>query len=208
MTGHKIFTHNESLFYARMTSGCDNISLWCGTWRVKQKVEQPNIIAEKCKIEILGKELLTMASLKIDLRGEQVQTEIEEEKDVVLRNEWYHETISSVTLYGWPAKQTIPLSVLARNQTKGFRTWNLGVSGSGNGTRKESWLGKGADESWRRDTDRESRQWTPEQRGEAAWHEGPATVKNIESRCRHSSCFVEFSLVIHASVSPYMLSEM
>ena len=27
-------------------------------------------------------------------------------------------------------------------------------------------------------------------------------------RCRHSSCFVEFSLVIHASVSPYMLSEM
>ena len=27
-----------------------------------------------------------------------------------------------VTLYWWPAKQTIPLSVLARNQTKGFWT--------------------------------------------------------------------------------------
>ena len=28
----------------------------------------------------------------------------------------------SVTVYRWPAKQTIPLSVLARNQTKGFWT--------------------------------------------------------------------------------------
>ena len=113
-----------------------------------------------------------------------------------------------VTLCGWPAKQTIPLSVLARNQTKGFWTWNLAVSRSVNGTRKESWLGKGAHSSWRRDTDRGGRQWTSEQRGEAAWHEGPAIVKKIESRCRYSSCFVEFSLVIHASVSPYMLSEM
>ena len=49
-----------------------------------------------------------------------------------------------VTLYRWPAKQTIPLSVLARNQTKGFWTWNLGVAGRGNGTREESWLDKGA----------------------------------------------------------------
>ena len=77
--------------------------------------------------------------------------------------------LQSVTLCRWPAKQTISLSVLARNQTKGFRTWNLAVSGSGNGMRKESWLGKGADKSWRRDTDRGGRQWTPEQRGEAAW---------------------------------------
>ena len=44
---------------------CDNIGLWRGTRRVKQKVEQPNIIAEKCKIEILGKELLTMARNEI-----------------------------------------------------------------------------------------------------------------------------------------------
>ena len=35
-----------------------------------------------------------------------------------------HELITRgiVTLCGWPAKQTIPLSVLARNQTKGFWT--------------------------------------------------------------------------------------
>ena len=50
-----------------------------------------------------------------------------------------------VTLYRWPAKQTIPLSVLTRNQTKGFWIWNLGVAGRGNGTREESWLEKGAD---------------------------------------------------------------
>ena len=31
-------------------------------------------------------------------------------------------TYSIVTLYRWPAKQTIPLSVLVRNQTKGFWT--------------------------------------------------------------------------------------
>ena len=49
--------------YRRMH--CDNIGLWRGTWRVKQKVEQPNIIAEKWKIEILGKELLTMARNEI-----------------------------------------------------------------------------------------------------------------------------------------------
>ena len=34
--------------------------------------------------------------------------------------------------------------------------------------------------------------------------EGPATAKKIDSRCLHSSSFVEFSLVIHASVSPHM----
>ena len=31
------------------------IFVYGGTWRVNQKVEQPNIIAKKCKIEILGK---------------------------------------------------------------------------------------------------------------------------------------------------------
>ena len=90
-------------------------------------------------------------------------------------------TEATVTLCRWPAKQTIPLSVLARNQTKGFGNWNLGVAGRGNGTREESWLDKGADGSWRRETERGSRQWTPEQRGEAAWHEGPATVREDES---------------------------
>ena len=64
---------------------------------LNKKVEQPNVIAEKCKIEILGKELLTMARNEIwkmltgngggGLSWLQVQSEIEEEKYVVLRNE-------------------------------------------------------------------------------------------------------------------------
>ena len=58
---------------------------------------------------------------------------------------WVHRLGTIVTLCRWPAKQTIPLSVLARNQTKGFWTWNLGVAGRGNRTREESWLEKGAD---------------------------------------------------------------
>ena len=65
-----------------------------------------------------------------------------------------------VTLYRWPAKQTIPLSVLARNQTKGFWTWNLGGSGSGNGTRKRVGWEKELTGSWRGDTDRCGRLWT------------------------------------------------
>ena len=61
---------------------------------------------------------------------------------------------SVVTLCRWPAKQTIPLSVLARNQTKGFWTWNLGVARRGNGTQEESWLEKGADKQLAMGTDR------------------------------------------------------
>ena len=72
-----------------------------------------------------------------------------------------------VTLCRWPAKQTIPLSVLARNQTKGLdlksrrdRKWK--------GTQEER-VGKGAREgSWRGTTDKGSRHRTPEQRGESA----------------------------------------
>ena len=62
---------------------------------------------------------------------------------------------------------------------------------------------------------------TRQQRGESAeelaWNHGqmrsiPETVaEKIRSseedrvkRCRHSSCFVEFSLVTHASISPHM----
>ena len=75
-----------------------------------------------------------------------------------------------VTLYGWPAKQTIPLSVLARNQTKDFWTWNLAVSGSGKGTRMRVGWTKELRGSWRRDsrenwrgtTDRGSQHRTPE----------------------------------------------
>ena len=100
-----------------------------------------------------------------------------------------------VTLYRWPAKQTIPFSVLVRNQTKGFWTWNLGVAGRGNGTREAVGveLRTGA-------VDTGAVRTVAEKIG--------SSEEDRVRRCRHSSCFVEFSLVIHASVSPYMLSEM
>ena len=99
-----------------------------------------------------------------------------------------------VTLCRWPAKQTIPLSVLARNQTKGFWTWDLAVSGSGNGTRVESRT-KELKGGWRGTT--RQGQSTPdtgaERRVGKRW--GPATVKEDRVKmCRHSSCFVEVSL--------------
>ena len=89
---------------------------------------------------VLGSALLNTQYYNVQIKG----------KWSILRK------MSCVTLYRWPAKQTIPLSVLARNQTKGFWTWNLAVSGSGKGTPEESWLEKGADESWRGTTDRGS----------------------------------------------------
>ena len=80
----------------------------------------------------------------------------------------------TVALYGWP-EQTIPLSVLARNQTKDFWTWNLAVSGSGKGTQKRvgwtkelagSWWRDSREasqqKSWRGTTDRGSQHPTPE----------------------------------------------
>ena len=73
--------------------------------------------------------------------------------------------------------------------------------GRSNGTRKESWLGKGAERVG--DGDGEMRS-TPDTVAEKIGSSEEDRVK----RCRHSSCFVEFSLVIHACVSPYMLSEM
>ena len=110
----------------------------------------------------------------------------------------------SVTLYGWPAKQTIPLSVLARNQTKDFWTWNLAVSGSGKGTRKGVGWTKELRGSWRWDSREVSQQrsW----RGttdRCSWHRTPSEEDRVK-RCQHSSCFVEFSLVTHASVSLHM----
>ena len=126
---------------------------------------------------------------------------------------------------GGPPKQTIPLSVLARNQTKDSWTWNLAVSRSGKGTRmrvgwKRSWEAvddgdpgeavgvgqqRGEQQSWRGTTDRGSQHRTPEQRGEAAWDR---VQRQWVKMSLHSSSLVEFSLVTHASVSPYMLSGM
>ena len=102
---------------------------------------------------------------------------------------WY------VTLCRWPAKQTIPLSVLERNQ-RSRRDWKW------KGTREESELGKGAGRgSWRRRTDRGSRHWTPERRGQSAGDRVQTSERRLS---RHSICFVEVSLVTHASVSLHM----
>ena len=113
-----------------------------------------------------------------------------------------------VTLCRWPAKQTIPLSVLARNQTKGFgleiSAWPEVVTGR---EKRVGWT-KELTGSWRRDTDKGSRLRTPEQRGESAWERVQDSEEDRVKMSRHSSCFVEFSLVTHASVSLYMLSGM
>ena len=88
----------------------------------------------------------------------------------------------TVTLCRWPAKQTIPLSVLARNQTKGFV---LEISAG-----PEVVTGREKRVSWKRSSRRqlatghEQGQLTPdtgaERRVNMRW--GPATVKKLKSR--------------------------
>ena len=109
---------------------------------------------------------------------------------------FFHKIFSrrDVTLCRWPAKQTIPLSVLARNQTKGFgleiSPWPK-VEGD---ARRELVGKKELTGSWRRDTDKGSRQWTPEQRGESARERVQTSEEDRVKMSRHSSCFVEFAL--------------
>ena len=131
-------------------------------------------------------------------------------------------------------KQTIQLSVLARNQTKDSWTWNLAVPGSGTGRRmrvddatqergelvvgqettgqlvagdQERQLGVGHRRAERQAAEvgveerRGSQHQTPEQRGEETrWGPVKKSLKMSDS-----SSIVEFSLVTHASVSPYLL---
>ena len=70
----------------------------------------------------------------------------------------------------WVARQADDSFVcFGAKPDKGFWTWNLAVIGSGRGREKRvGWI-KELTGSWQRDTDRGGRQWTPEQRGEAAW---------------------------------------
>ena len=60
-----------------------------------------------------------------------------------------------VTLCRWSAKQTIPLSVLARNQTKAWAR-DFDVTEVGKGTRVRSWTKELQEVSWRRATERGS----------------------------------------------------
>ena len=120
------------------------------------------------------------------------------------RNHQWTLSHGRVTLCKWPAKQTIPLSVLARNQTKGFgieiSAWPEEVTGR---EKRVGWT-KELTGGWRRDTDRGSRHRTPELWDQ--WEEmGSRPVKEDRVKMsRHSSCFVEVSLVTHASVSLHM----
>ena len=110
-----------------------------------------------------------------------------------------------VTLCRWSAKQTIPLSVLARNQTKGF---GLEISGDrkwGRERQSESWkkeLAEGVGEGWR--------EWPVDTGAErpVGWDEVQSREGRRVKMSRHSSSVVEFSREIHASVSLYMLTGM
>ena len=96
-----------------------------------------------------------------------------------------------VTLCRWPAKQTIPLSILARNQTKGFgieiSAWSEVVTGRekrvgwtkeleavGDGTRTRAI-----------DTGHRSREASQHEMGSSDSEEDRVKMS------RHSSCFVE-----------------
>ena len=108
-------------------------------------------------------------------------------------------------------KQTIQLSVLARNQTKDSWTWNLAVSGSGKGTRERQLTGDPEEGSWRLDSREGSCGWTAERQAAESWRldSRKARQHGIGSSDRSqdesdSSSIVEFSLVTHASDSPHM----
>ena len=129
---------------------------------------------------------------------------------------WHHiiYTMEIVTLYGWSAKQMISLSVLARNQTKDFWTWNLAVSGSGKGTRKRiGWI-KELRSSWRRDSREASQQksWRgTTDRAVNTGHQSSETNREDRVQRRRSSqemsafqLLYGISLVTHASVSLHM----
>ena len=107
-----------------------------------------------------------------------------------------------VTLCRWSAKQTIHLSVLARNKTKG-------LDSSSRGDRKwvreheRNWTKGLREGSWRRVTRVGSRHRTAEV---TSWHERESSSSEgrpVKMR-QHSSWVVEFSLEIHASVSLHM----
>ena len=104
-----------------------------------------------------------------------------------------------VTLRRWSAKQTIPLTVLARNQTKAWAR-DLDATGSRKGTPVE--VGK------RNSKKAVGKEW-PVDTGEQKWpvrmRESPVPVKEDRSRwVGIPSSFVEISLEIHASVSLHM----
>ena len=104
-----------------------------------------------------------------------------------------------VTLCRWPAKQTIPLSVLARNQT------NFDLKSR----RDRKWKGTREKRSWRAVGEgRRTRAVNSGQRSREASRHERGSSDSEEDRVkmsRHRCCFVEVSLVTHASVNLHML---
>ena len=106
---------------------------------------------------------------------------------------WIFLNVPCVTLCRWSAKQTIPLFVLARNQTKGFgpaiSTWPEVVRGRQSESETKglrSWqLAKGRR---REESTRDSRETSRHERGSR-----PVKEDRIKMS-RHSSSFVEVSL--------------
>ena len=99
-------------------------------------------------------------------------------------------------------RQADDFFVLARNQTKGFGTRDLGVTGSGKGNARrelERDSKKAVGEGWR-----EWRVVTGQQRNESAWDRVQTSEWSPVKIGWHSSSVVEFLQEIHASVSLHM----
>ena len=110
-------------------------------------------------------------------------------------------SLRTVTLCRWSAKQTIPLFVLARNQTKA-RARDLDASGSRKGRPEE--LDKGTHRRQLAKGDA-SGQSTPDSRSDQSACVSPVPVREDRSRwVGIPSSFVEISLEIHVSVSLHM----
>ena len=117
----------------------------------------------------------------------------------IIQSRWH------VTLCGWSAKQTIPLSALARNQTKGLdsksrrdRKWVR---------EREKGVGKrNSKKELTTDDGQGSRHRTAER--PVGWDEVQSSEGRWVQMSLHSSWVVEFSLEIQASFSLYMLTGM
>ena len=120
----------------------------------------------------------------------------------------------TVALWGQAAKADE--SVLARNQTKDSWTWNLAVSGSGKGTRTrvdDATQREARTTEWavgHRRAERQAAEVGVEER-RGSQHQTPSRearrkIGSSEKSLKMSdpSSIVEFSLVTHASDSPYI----
>ena len=104
---------------------------------------------------------------------------------------------------GGCAKQTIPLSVLARNQKKGLDSRSRTGPEVGKGTPVRSWKKQPRESSWRRARQKGKLAVdTRQQKRPVGMRIGSRSSEGRPvKKSQHSSWFVEFSLEIHPSVS-------